>query len=215
MEHVIGFAVMAGVLTLVPGLDTLLVLRSSVAGGRAAGFATTLGIVAGCLVWAVASAFGITGLLRTSEFGFALLQAFGAGYLIWLGIRSLWSVLRHDTKPLDSVERDGTSAISPLAGFRAGFTTNLLNPKVGIFYLSILPQFLPSNGNTLAWSLGLASIHALEGLIWLGALSMFVGAVRQVLMRPAAARALETVAGLALLGFGGRIAWEAQARLRG
>lgn len=211
MDGLLAFALVAGVLTLVPGVDTFLVLRSVIIGGRRTGLAAGFGVISGLIVWGTASSLGVTALLMASQRAFVVLQLLGAAYLLWLGIQALRSAWRGDNRALNLAP---SMPISGTQAYRMGLTTNLLNPKVGVFYLSIFPQFLPAGGNAVFWSLGLASIHAIEGLIWLAAIAALVGTARDLLTRPRVARALETMSGIALVGFGLRIAWDVQRRWR-
>ena len=200
---VAAFAIFAAVLTITPGLDTFLVLRTTAVSGRAAGIATTIGIAAGCLVWALASAIGVTAVLAASRLAFEVLRAAGVAYLCWLGGRALWRSRRHSYENPPAVEQ------APLQGWRAlrtGLLTNLLNPKVGVFYLSVMPQFLPAGINPLAGSMALGAIHVGEGLVWLSLLVLGVNLARGWLTRPTVRRRLEQVSGVAFLGFGLKLA---------
>ena len=200
---VAAFAVFAAILTITPGLDTFLVLRTTAVSGRAAGLLTAIGIGTGCLVWALASAVGVTAVLAASQLAFEVLRAAGVAYLCWLGVRALWRSRRsaYDAPPaFDQAPLHGWRA------FRTGLLTNLLNPKVGVFYLSVMPQFLPSGLNPLAGSVALGAIHVGEGLVWLGLLVLAVNLARGWLTRPAVRRRLEQVSGLAFLGFGLKLA---------
>jgi threonine/homoserine/homoserine lactone efflux protein len=222
----IAFAVIAAVVTITPGPDTLLVLRASAAGGRAAGVAAAGGIVTGCLVWAVASVVGLTALLATSQIAFDALRIAGAVYLCWLGARALCfaRVARAARKEGGSgqaagagVAREGSPEPEghpdprfeswPIArALRTGLTTNLLNPKVGAFYLSVLPQFLPADVHPLAGGLALASVHGIEGLLWLSLLAFLVARARGWLTRATVRRRFEQVSGAVLIALGLRLA---------
>jgi RhtB (resistance to homoserine/threonine) family protein len=202
-----AFAVFAAVLTVTPGLDTMLVLRTAAVVGRRAGLAAVLGILLGCLVWAIASALGVTAILTASRLAFDALRIAGAIYLCWLGARALWLARRRRSavvEPAPQPERP----VGAWAAFRTGLTTNLLNPKVGVFYLSVMPQFLPAGVDPLAGSMALGAIHVLEGLIWLSLVVLVVGRARGWLTRPAVKRRLEQVTGVVFLGFGVRLALE-------
>jgi threonine/homoserine/homoserine lactone efflux protein len=226
-----AFAAFAALLTITPGVDTLLVLRASAAGGRGAGIAAATGIGLGCLAWATAGAIGVTAVLAASQLAFDTLRLAGAAYLCWLGARALWSVRRRrsDVAP-SSTDPTASSSDGPVAAagdpgrpaavpagepgerwnrgraLRAGLTTNLLNPKVGVFYLSVLPQFLPTGLPPLAGSLTLAMIHVIEGLLWLSLLAVLVTRARSWLTRPAVRRRFEQVTGAVLLALGLRLA---------
>jgi threonine/homoserine/homoserine lactone efflux protein len=200
LHALIAFALFAAIVTITPGLDTMLVVRTATVHGRGPAFAAAAGIMLGCLCWAVASALGITALVTASRVGYEALRWAGAGYLCYLGVRALFR------RP-STVESE---AHTPRAGsaFRVGLTTNLLNPKVGAFYLSALPQFLPHGVAPLLASTALAMVHNVEGLIWFAALVLLVGRAARVLSRPVVKRRLEQAAGLVFIGFGIRLALE-------
>ena len=201
----LAFAAMAALLTITPGVDTMLVVRNTVAGGRRAGLLSSTGVVTGLLCWALMSAIGLTAMLAASRLAFDAVRLAGACYLLWLGLRALWTA-RHGT-PGTSGERPPAPA-SGRAAFRAGLTTNLLNPKVGVFYMSLLPQFVPDGASVFWTSMLFAAIHAAEGLLWLAVIVAAAGAARRALTRPAVRRRLQQVTGLAFIGFGVRLAVE-------
>jgi len=204
-----AFALFAAVLTVTPGLDTMLVLRTTAVGGRRAGLAAVLGVLLGCLVWAVASALGVTAVLAASRLAFDALRIAGAAYLCWLGVRALWRSRRPEPPaPGDEVEPQPRAG----AAFRTGLTTNLLNPKVGVFYLSVMPQFLPAGVDPLAGSLALGAVHIVEGFVWLSLVVAVVGRARAWLTRPAVRRWLERLSGVVFIGFGLRLAFDRAAR---
>ncbi len=200
----LGFAIFAAVVTITPGVDTLLVLRTAASAGRTAGFATVAGIVLGCLIWATVSALGVTAVLAASRLAFEILRAAGAAYLLWLGVRALW----RSRQPVPSGHVGGVRRHSPVRAWRTGLTTNLLNPKVGAFYLSVMPAFLPPGVPALGGSLALGAIHAVEGMMWLTTLVLAVGRARAWLDRPTVARRLEAISGVVFVGFGLRLALE-------
>jgi threonine/homoserine/homoserine lactone efflux protein len=199
-----GFALLATLLTLQPGQDTLLVLRNAGQGGAAAGVATTAGVCSGLFLHATLSALGLSALLMASAELFTALKLAGAAYLIWLGIQSL---LRLRSRPRDA---DGTSvvrrALPAATALRQGFLSNALNPKTATFYLALLPQFAVFPERVLADSLALAGIHFGIAFVWLALLSALVERSRRVLARAWLARAADLVTGAALLAFGVRLA---------
>jgi threonine/homoserine/homoserine lactone efflux protein len=204
MSGIAAFAVFAAVLTITPGLDTMLVLRTTAVSGRAAGIAAVTGVALGCLVWAVASAAGVTAVLAASRVAFDILRAAGVGYVLWLGGRALWQGRRPRPEPPAAVRRSWGAAL------RTGFTTNLLNPKVGVFYLSVMPQFLPDGISPLAGSLALGAIHVGEGFVWLSIVVLAANLARGWLTRPTVRRRLEQFTGVVFIGFGVRLALESR-----
>ena len=203
---VAAFAIFAAVLAITPGLDTMLVVRTAAATGRVAGLAAVAGIALGCLVWAFASALGVTAVLTASRLAFEVLRIVGVAYLCWLGARALWHARRPAADGVVASTVEAQSSILP--AFRTGLITNLLNPKVGVFYLSVMPQFLPGGLNPLPGSLALGGIHVAEGIVWLSLVVAVVGRARGWLQRPAVRRRLEQLTGVVFLGFGVRLAFE-------
>ena len=133
-------------LTLTPGLDTALVLRAALTRGRRDAAPTAAGIVTGLFVWGAAAAVGISALLTASQVAYDVLRFAGAAYLVWFGLRLLVRAVR----ATPGAEPSGVADSSPWRAARQGLTTNLLNPKVGVFYVALLPQFLPAGGDPLA-----------------------------------------------------------------
>lgn len=201
----LGFAAVALLGVMTPGLDTMVVLRHALLGGRANGAAVVLGICAGCLVWGAASTLGLTALLTASEVGYRVVQLLGAGYLIWLGASALWRSRRGAGAIAEPVQVPAGAG----RGFRAGFVTNLLNPKVGVFYVSLLPQFLPTGG-ALGWGALLVGMHVTIGVLWLGALVLLAARARRLLLRERVRRWLDRSTAGVLVGLG--VAMVADAR---
>ena len=195
---VLGFAVVAAALTVTPGLDTALVLRSAVTGRRREAGATAAGIVTGLLVWGAAAAAGMSALLTASQFAYDVVRYAGAAYLVLFGGRLLWRAL-YPVPPTDAVAPAGRSA---WRAARLGLVTNLLNPKVGIFYVALLPQFVPPGSDALAVGLLLAAVHAALSLIWFALLIILAGVLGRRLRSPRTVRAIDGVTGAVLAGFG-------------
>lgn len=209
LHSLLAFALVAAVVTVTPGVDSLLVLRTAAVSGRKAALAAGLGINLGCFVWAVAGGLGITAVLAASRLAYDVLRWAGAAYLCWLGVRALWTHRRArgqaEDAPLGARQR-------PVAALRTGLVTNLLNPKAGVFYLSILPQFLPEGVHPLLASVLMALIHNVEGLAWFTVLVVVVRGARGVLNRPAVRRRLDQVVGVVFIGLGVRLAAEGATR---
>lgn len=200
---VCGFALVAAVLTLTPGLDTALVLRAALARSRREAFATAAGVVAGLLVWGAAAAVGVSALLTASELAFDLLRYAGAAYLVWFGARLLQRAAR--PRPAHPLPEDAPGR-SAWRAARLGLLTNLLNPKVGVFYVALLPQFVPAGTNPLLVGLLLAAVHGLLSVVWFALLISLAATLGPRLRRPATVRVIDGVTGTTLIGFGIRLA---------
>lgn len=200
----LAFSVAAALLTLTPGLDTALVLRTAaVEGGRQA-MQAGAGIVAGVLAWGLITALGLGALLAVSRTAYAALQIVGATYLLWLGVcmlRAAWQVAP------GGLELAAAPAGGGLNWLLRGLLTNLFNPKVGVFYVSLLPQFIPAGAPVVGFSLLLAGIHAAMGLAWFAVLVLATRPLACWLRRPAVVRVLDVLTGLALVAFGLRLAF--------
>ncbi|MEU6749855.1 LysE family transporter [Spirillospora sp. NPDC046719] len=194
----LAFAGAAMIINVMPGLDTLLVLRTSVALGRGGGFAAALGIVAGCCVWGLATAIGLTALLTASRLAYDVLRVCGAAYLVWLGATALWKARRE--QPAEE-EPEPAVAGSRWAAFRAGVGTNLLNPKAGVFYMSLIPQFVPHGAPAFGTTVLFTAIDVVELAVWYWLVSGAAAKLAERLRRPRVRRRLEQVAGVAFLGF--------------
>lgn len=195
-----SFAAVAALLTLTPGLDTALILRTSLLAGRRPAWGVTLGIQLGTLVWGVLTAAGLSALLAASQLAYDVLRWAGAAYLVWMGLRMLLARSSGAQEVAEGQEvRFGT-------GFRRGLVTNLLNPKVGAFYVAMLPQFIPEGAPHALMGLALAGVHVAEGLVWSVALIGFASLMSGFLRSPVVRRVLDRVTGVVIVGFGVRLA---------
>ena len=200
----LSFTVASVLIVLLPGPDSLVVVRGLVRGGRRGGVLTAAGVLCGLLVWVSATALGVSALLRASEIGYDVLKVAGACYLLWLGVRSLLSLRsRHnDVAPVAVVE-------SLRSGFWAGFLTDLLNPKVGVFFVSFLPGFVPA-GHSVGWiTLGFGLWFAVLTAVYFAVLVAVSTTVASWMSTARIRRRLDALTGLVLVGFGLRLATEA------
>ncbi len=215
LSDMASFAAVAALVTIIPGLDTALVVRTTVTQGRSRGFATALGINTGVLIWGVAAAAGVSALLAASQLAYDVIRAMGAAYLIWLGTTMLWRTRRRrSTARRDATSSDATSG-QPTAPGRAqglfrswlrGTTANLLNPKIGAFYVAILPQFIPDRASHLLMGLALAGIHDAEGITWFAILISAVHLARRFLDSSRIHKIMDRITGTVLIGFGLKLA---------
>ncbi|BCY05519.1 LysE family translocator [Actinoplanes sp. L3-i22] len=199
---VLSFAVLGALLTITPGLDTALVLRSAVTMGRGPAFATALGVNTGALIWGAAAAVGVSALLTASAAAYTGLRIAGAAYMLYLGVRMIRSAFRPGG---GTVEPTGPAAPTWWSTFGKGLFTNLLNPKVGAFYVAVLPQFIPAGSSPLGVGLLLALVHDAEGLLWFSAIILGAQAARGFLARRSVRRTVDAGTGAVLIGFGLRL----------
>ncbi len=199
--RLVAFVGVAAVLTILPGADMALVMRNVLALGRPKTMLTIAGIACGCVIHATASALGMSAVLATSATAFTVMKTAGAAYLVWIGVQSFRT--RDAVGPSDRSR--GSRATAP---FAQGFLTNVLNPKVAIFYLTFLPQFIAPGEPVLRRSLFLAGIHIAMGVAWLSAYAWFIERLGTVLARPNVKAWLERATGGLLIALGVRLAWD-------
>ncbi|MFF3004766.1 LysE family translocator [Kitasatospora sp. NPDC057940] len=195
-----SFALVVGLLTLTPGLDTALVLRTSALGRRRQAWGVVLGIQTGTLVWGTLTSAGVTALLTASQVAYEVLRWGGAAYLVWMGV----GMLRSRGGEAETEEEPAEGGFG--YGWRRGTLTNLLNPKVGVFYVAVLPQFIPAGAPHFAAGVALTCVHVVEGVLWSTVLVGFARALRGWLRRPAARRLMDRVTGAVVVGFGVKLA---------
>jgi threonine/homoserine/homoserine lactone efflux protein len=185
----------ATLLTITPGLDTALVLRTLATGAARQALLAGLGIATGCFVWAIIVALGLGALLDASVLAYNVLRWLGAAYLVWTG----YKMLRNPRRAFVADVPDGRARHQ---AFATGALTNLLNPKVGVFYVSFLPQFVPDGVSTGPFILLLGAIHALLGLIWFTCLVAATRPVTRFLQRPRVVSACDRLTGSMFVAFG-------------
>jgi len=209
-SQVVAFTIIAGLLTMTPGADTMLVIRNVMGRGRRAGLLTTLGSSTGVFIHAILSALGLSLILVQSATAFEILKMIGAGYLIWLGIRSLTQALRGQPGGLESIGHPEPPP-RPARGRRSfleGLLSNVTNPKAAMFYLAFLPQFIRPGEWVLGKSVLLAGIHWTENVIWLSIVTLLLARVRSWIILPRVKRGIEATTGAILIAFGARLAME-------
>ncbi|WP_407288281.1 LysE family translocator [Streptomyces sp. BP-8] len=229
IASLLGFTTVAALLTISPGPDFAVVLRTALGSGRRAALCSALGISTGCFVWGLAGAIGLTAMLSASETAYRVLGLAGALYLMWLGVRALRSARRgrtagrtETTGPGQGTGRETAAGggqaqaagatkdalATPLGAFRTGLLTNVLNPKVGVVYMSLLPQFIPHGAPVVATTLLLVTVHAALGVLWLGGVALAVHRARAVFQRPRVRRRLDQATGGMLLALGAAVGFE-------
>jgi RhtB (resistance to homoserine/threonine) family protein len=200
------FIGVAAIVIVVPGPDTVVVTKNVLMHGRRVAIGTSFGVSAGLLVWTVATAVGVASLLRASAVAFTVLKLVGALYLIWLGVQALRAAGHASSSGED--QQSGSRAIGALGGFRQGFFSDLANPKIGVFFTSLLPQFVDPGRPVLLPFLVLGAVFVLMTVLWLCAYCLIAARAAQTLQRPRVKAALDRVIGIVLIAIGVRLATE-------
>jgi threonine/homoserine/homoserine lactone efflux protein len=197
MAELLAFLGVAVVVIVTPGQDTALTVRNTLAGGRRAGVRTALGVVSGQAVWALAASAGVAALLVASEPAFVALKIAGAAYLAYLGGQSLLAAVRRRPPPVHGARAAGSGR-----ELRQGLLSNLGNPKMAVFFTSLLPQF----GDTFGGLFALGLLFCALTLTWLSVYALAIARAGDVLRRPRVRRAIDAVTGTALVALGVRLA---------
>jgi threonine/homoserine/homoserine lactone efflux protein len=205
MEALWAFAGVAALVIVTPGPDTALTVRNALLGGRGAGVATAAGVVVGLAVWTVAASVGLAALLVASEPAFVAVKLAGAAYLIFLGAQTLV----HAWRGRAPEERPGAGPrLGPRAAWRQGLLNDLGNPKIAVFFTTLLPQFAPAHGPAFLTLLALGLLFCAMTFAWLCVYSVAIARAGRALRRPRIRRALDAIMGAALVAIGVRVAAE-------
>jgi threonine/homoserine/homoserine lactone efflux protein len=202
-----AFVGVATIVIVTPGPDTALTVRNVLLGGRASGVATAAGVAIGQAVWTVAASAGIAALLVASEPAFVAVKLAGAAYLAFLGAQTLLRALRGNGDS-DTVDGRATRGLRPRSALRQGILNDLGNPKMAVFFTTLLPQFAPAQGPAFLALLGFGLLFCLMTFAWLCVYSVVVARAGAALRRPRIRRALDAVMGAALVALGVRVAAE-------
>jgi threonine/homoserine/homoserine lactone efflux protein len=192
----VAFALAGAVLVILPGPDTMIMLRAIAVSGRSGALRTAAGIVTGLAVWITSASIGLAALLKASEVGYAALRIVGAVYLVVLGVQAL--------RARGSFEARGVLG----TGYTAGLACNLFNPKVGVFFVTFLPGFVPDGASVAATSLAFGGIFLVETAIYFGVMLVAVERLTRWLRDDVVRRRIERLSGCVLIGFGLRLATE-------
>jgi RhtB (resistance to homoserine/threonine) family protein len=205
--HLWAFVGISLLVIIAPGPDTVIVTKNALLHGRAAALGTSLGVNAGLMVWTLAAAIGVAAVVRESAVAFTVLKLVGALYLTWLGLQAFLAA--HRRSPAHAAAA-GVPArpVGALLGFRQGLFSDLANPKIAVFFTSLLPQFVSSRTSVLLPFLVLGSVFVLITLVWLCSYALVAVRVSAVLTRPRVKAALDRVTGAVLIGFGIKLALE-------
>jgi RhtB (resistance to homoserine/threonine) family protein len=205
--HLFAFIGVAVLLIVIPGPDTAVLTKNVLVHGRRAGLGTAFGVGAGLSMWTVASAVGLASLVRASAVAYTALKLVGAVYLIWLGVQALRAAGQERSS--ESVAPEWRrSPLGAVAGFRQGLLSDLANPKIGVFFTSLLPQFVSPGHAHLLPFLILGSIFVVMTIAWLCAYALAAAGVAQTLLRPRVQAAMDRITGVVLIAIGLRLATE-------
>jgi threonine/homoserine/homoserine lactone efflux protein len=192
----IAFALAATVLIILPGPDTMIMLRAIAVSGRPGGVRTAAGILTGLAIWIASAVIGLAALLRASEVGFTVLRILGAVYLVTLGVQAL--------RGRGAPDRRGVLG----TGYAAGLACNLFNPKVGVFFVTFLPGFVPDGASVATTSLLLGAVFLAMSVLYFALMLVAVERLSAWLRDEVIRRRIERVSGCVLIGFGARLATE-------
>jgi RhtB (resistance to homoserine/threonine) family protein len=204
--HLWLFLGIATVVIIVPGPDTALVTKNALLHGRRAALGTALGVNTGIAVWTLAAALGVASVVRASDVAFTALKLVGAAYLIWLGAQAIRAARGGSSHV--SAAHGARRTLDARDGFRQGALSDLANPKIAVFFTSVLPQCVDPGRSVLIPSLVLGLVFLTMTLVWLIAYTLVAVRASELLRRPRVSAAIDRISGAILIGFGIRLALE-------
>jgi RhtB (resistance to homoserine/threonine) family protein len=204
--HLLVFIGVAAIVIVIPGPDTAVVTKNVLVHGRRTALGTSLGVSAGLSVWTLAAAVGIASVVRASEVAFTVLKLIGALYLVWLGVQALRAA--STAGGVETASHGARPAMGALGGFRQGLFSDLANPKIGIFFTSLLPQFVDPGRPVLLPFLALGAVFVLMTVLWLCAYCLVAARAAETLQRPRVRATLDRFTGIVLIAIGLRLATE-------
>jgi threonine/homoserine/homoserine lactone efflux protein len=201
--HLVPFLAVSAIVVITPGVDMALVTKNALLQGRSAAQAAALGINVGIFLWTIAAAVGLAAVIAASSTAFTVVKLAGALYLLYLGVRVLLAS-RHASSNVLMARRQ----LSTRAAFRQGVASNLLNPKIAVFFTSLLPQFVDKGHANVRDLLLLGALFNVMGVIWLLTYAVIAARGRDLLNQPRVKRAFDRLSGVALIALGARVALE-------
>lgn len=209
IENLTTYLIAITLLTLTPGVDTMLIIRNSARGGWQDGFMSSFGICCGLLIQASVSALGISIILMQAAWAFNMLKWAGACYLVWLGISNWKQVLVKRKRAVTEDDQPPHKyGFNSVRSFREGFFTNILNPKTIVFYMAFLPQFINPSYSALAQSLILAGFHFIIAMIWQCFLALSITKAKKIIEQPEFNRIFSGITGSVMIFLGLRLAMD-------
>jgi threonine/homoserine/homoserine lactone efflux protein len=207
-NHLPDYMGISALIIMTPGPDTALTVRNTLRGGRRGGVLTALGVAVGQVIWSIATSAGLATVLLTVRPAFTVVQLLGASYLLFLGAQALRDGLRSPVPTVGPILRHVDTRIEKLTSLRQGVLSNLGNPKMAVFFTSLLPQFAPHDHPSFFSLAALGLIFCCITLGWLSGYAVIVARAGEILQRPVLRRALDAATGTILIGLGFRLATE-------
>ncbi|MCM3439794.1 MULTISPECIES: LysE family translocator [Bacillaceae] len=205
MNDFLTFLVLTLFVVMSPGVDTALITKRTIADGRKNGYKMALGITSGSLVHTFAAAFGLSAILLQSALAFDIVKYVGAIYLLYLGISSL--IKRKNDQDLQIAPG---STFKKKSAFQQGFLSNVLNPKVAMFFITFLPQFVNAGSNVTVQFITMGVVYTLLSITWFFLYVFFINYLREWLLTEKVQKIMDKATGLVLIGFGLKLAFEKQ-----
>ncbi|ARK32503.1 LysE family translocator [Halalkalibacter krulwichiae] len=202
MSDFFTFLLLSLFVVMSPGVDTALITKRTIADGRKNGYKMALGITTGSLVHTLAAAFGLSAILMQSALAFEIVKYIGAIYLIYLGISSFWARKNVGDNEIDVVNRK--------SAFKQGLLSNVLNPKVAMFFITFLPQFVSNGSHVTTQLITMGIIYTLLSISWFFVYVFFINSLREWLLSVKVQRMMDQATGVVLIGFGLKLALEKQ-----
>jgi RhtB (resistance to homoserine/threonine) family protein len=206
MENFALFVLMCVLLIILPGPDTAIATKNTVSVGRNGGLKTALGTCCALLIHTSAAVVGLSAIIVKSALLFSVFKYVGAVYLIYLGVKTLWSLKK--TEVAASVEMNTKSQVMNTSCFKQGFLTNLLNPKVAVFFLTFLPQFVDAGSNTFLPFLIMGFTYTALTAVWFFLYVLLINQISAFMKKPKTQTIIEGITGTILIGFGIKLALE-------
>jgi RhtB (resistance to homoserine/threonine) family protein len=206
MENVYLYVLMCIFLIILPGPDTAIVTKNTLTVGKSGGIKTALGTCCALLIHTSAAVFGLSAIIVKSAFLFSIFKYVGAIYLIYLGVKTLWSLRRKEEAA--AVDSNANSHFEHTSCFKQGFLTNILNPKVAVFFLTFLPQFVDAGSNTFIPFLLMGITYTVLTAIWFFLYVLLINQVSAFMKKPKSQKIIEGITGTVLVGFGIKLALE-------
>jgi RhtB (resistance to homoserine/threonine) family protein len=205
LENFYLFVVMCILLIILPGPDTAIATKNTLTVGRTGGFRTIFGTCCALLIHTMAAVVGLSAIIVKSAFVFSIFKYFGAVYLVYLGIKTLWALRQNKTAP---TEMSAESKYGNKSCFKQGFLTNLLNPKVAVFFLTFLPQFVDAGSSSFIPFLIMGITYTLLTALWFLFYIYLLNQIRTFMKKPRTQMWMEGITGTILIGFGVKLALE-------